>query len=102
VKFAIDGRTVGTVAYEERYPGQFLYVGAQRLAAGSHTLVVERGGGSLHPGSGNDVDPDTRTLGTVVLLARGSQTYEVKVAPASAAPGLCAAPAGYEWMEVIR
>jgi len=102
VSFVLDGHTVGTVAYEERYPSQFLYVGARRLAAGSHTLVVKRGGASLHPGSGNDVDPDTRTLGTIVLLPRGSQTYRVKVAPASAAPSVCAAPTGYEWMEVIR
>lgn len=102
VKFTIDGHTVGTVAYEERYPSEFLYVGARRLAGGSHTLVIARGGASLHPGAGNDVDPDTRTLATIVLLPRGSQTYQVKRAPASAAAGVCAAPVGYEWMEVVK
>ena len=102
LKFLIDGRHVGTLAYEERYPGQFLYIGASTLAAGHHTLTIVRGGGSLHPGSGDDVDPDTRGLGPVVLLPQGSQTYQVRVAPASAAARICAAPVGYEWMEVLR
>ncbi len=102
LKFILDGRTVGTLAYEERYPGQYLHIGARMLAAGRHTLVIERGGGSLHPGSGDDVDPDTRGLGPIVLLPRGSQSYRVRVAPASAAPRICAAPVGYEWMEVLK
>jgi hypothetical protein len=102
LKFVLDGRTVGTIAYEERYPAQFLHVGAPALTAGHHTLVIERGGGSLHPGSGDDIDPDTRLLGTIVLLPRGSQSYEVRVAPVAAAPAICAAPVGYEWMEVIK
>ena len=74
LKFIIDGRAAGTIAYEERYPNQFLQIGARALAAGRHTLVIQRGGGSLHPGSGDDVDPDTRGLGPIVLLPRGSQT----------------------------
>jgi hypothetical protein len=102
IKFLIDGRHVGTVAYEERYPNQFLYVGTSQLAAGHHKLEILRGGGSLHPGSGDDVDPDTRGLGPVVFLPKGSQTYQVRVAPASAAAKICAAPVGYEWMEVLR
>jgi hypothetical protein len=102
VKFLVDGRPVGTVAYEERYPNQALYVGSIELAAGRHTLEMLRGGGSLHPGSGDDVDPDTRLLGSVVFLPKGSQTYQVHVAPASAAAKVCAAPVGYEWMEVLR
>ncbi len=102
VKFLVDGHTVGTVAYEERYPNQSLYVGAVTLAAGRHTLEMVRGGGSLHPGSGDDIDPDTRRLGSVVLLPKGSQTYRVHVAPASSAAKICAAPVGYEWMEVLH
>ena len=102
IEFLVDGRHVGTVAYEERYPNQFLRVGTIELAAGHHTLEIVRGGGSLHPGSGDDVDPDTRGLGPVVFLPGGSQTYQVHVAPASAAAKICAAPVGYEWMEVLR
>jgi hypothetical protein len=102
LEFLVDGRSVGTLAYEERYPGQSLYVGASELAAGHHTLTIVRGGGSLHPGSGDDVDPDTRWLGSVILMPQGSRSYRVQVAPAAAAAGICAAPVGYEWMEVLR
>lgn len=102
LELLIDGRSVGTLAYEERYPGQSLYVGASELAAGHHTLTIVRGGGSLHPGSGDDVDPDTRGLGSIVLLPQGSQSYRVRVAPAAAAARICAAPVGYEWIEVLR
>jgi hypothetical protein len=102
IKFVLDGRTAGTIAYEDRYPNQYLYIGTRTLAAGRHTLTIERGGGSLHPGSGDDVDPDTRSFGPIVLLPRGSQSYRLEVAPAAAAKQICDAPVGYEWMEVLR
>jgi hypothetical protein len=102
VKFVLDGRTVGTIAYEERYPGQYLYIGTAKLTAGQHTLVIKRGGGSLHPGSGDDIDPDTRALGPILLFPQGSQTYQVRLAPASAAHAICSAPVGYEWMELVK
>jgi hypothetical protein len=102
VEFLIDGHAVGTLAYEERYPNQFLHIGASTLTAGRHTLTVIRGGGSLHPGSGDDVDPDTRGLGPVVLVPQSSQSYQVRVAPPAAAARVCAAPVGYEWMEILR
>ncbi len=102
VNFQIDGRPVGMLAYEERYPNQFLHIETVSLGAGRHTLTIVRGGGSLHPGSGDDIDPDTRGLGPVVFVPRGAQTYRVRVAPASAAARMCAAPVGYEWMEVLR
>jgi hypothetical protein len=102
VKFVLDGRTAGTIAYEDRYPNQYLYIGTRTLAAGRHTLTIERGGGSLHPGSGDDVDPDTRSFGPIVLLPRGSQSYRLEVAPAEAAKQICDAPVGYEWMEVLK
>jgi hypothetical protein len=102
IEFILDGRTVGKIAYENRYPNQYLYIGTRMLAGGRHTLTIERGGGSLHPGSGDDVDPDTRSFGPIVLLGRGSQSYRLEVAPAAAAARICAAPVGYEWMEVLK
>jgi hypothetical protein len=102
VNFALDGRHIGTVAYEERYPGQFIYVTAVTVAPGKHTLVLTRGGGSLHPGSGDDVDPDTRILGPIVLARQEAQSVPVHVATnAAAAAKACAAPVGYQWMEVL-
>ena len=102
VKFILDGRSVGTIAYEERYPGQFLRIGSQDVAAGIHTLVLSRGGGSLHPGSGDDVDPDTRALGPIVLLPGDAPSDRVNVVPASEAQRICSAPVGYQWIEVLR
>jgi hypothetical protein len=102
VKFILDGRPVGTVAYEERYPGQFIRIGSLELSAGAHTLTVIRGGGSLHPGSGDDIDPDTRGLGPIVLLPGESPSDHVNVAPASSAARICSAPVGYQWIEVLR
>jgi hypothetical protein len=102
VKFILDGRPVGTVAYEERYPGQLIRIGSRELGAGAHTLTVIRGGGSLHAGSGDDVDPDTRGLGPIVLLPGESPSDQVNVAPASSAARICSAPVGYEWIEVLR
>ncbi len=102
IKFVLDGREVGTIAYEDRYPNQYLYIGKRTLAAARHTLTIERGGGSLHPGSGDDVDPDTRSFGPIVLVARGTQSYRLEVAPAAAAKQICDAPVGYEWMEVLK
>jgi hypothetical protein len=102
VRFSIDGHRVGTLAYEERYPSQFLHIGTAALAAGHHTLTILRGGGSLHPGSGDDVDPDTRGLGPILLLPQGSQAYRLRFASAAAAQRICRAPVGYEWMEILR
>jgi hypothetical protein len=102
IKFILDGRAVGTIAYEERYPGQFLHIGVRTLAAGRHTLEILRGNGSLQPGSGDDIDPDTRGLGVIVLSTQEPQTQPVQAAPASAAARVCGAPVGYEWMEVLR
>jgi len=101
IKFILDKRSVGTVAYEERYPGQFIHIGARQLAGGAHTLELVRGGGSLHPGSGDNVDPDTGELGQIVLIPGESPSAQVKVVPASEAAKVCATPVGYQWMEVL-
>jgi len=102
LQFILDGRKVGTIAYENRYPTQFIKFSTRMLGAGRHTLTIKRGNGTLHPGSGDDIDPDTRTLGQIVLLPAGSQSYRLQVAPASAAARICHSPVGYEWMEVLR
>ncbi len=102
IKFILDGHPVGTVAYEERYPDQFLRIGASQLGSGAHTLTLVRGGGSLHPGSGDDIDPDTGELGPIVLIPGESPPTHVNVVPADDAQKACAAPVGYQWMEVLR
>ena len=70
IRFVLDGKKIGTIAYEDRYPAQFIEFSKRALRAGRHTLTIERGDGSLHPGSGDDIDPDTRTLGADRIAAR--------------------------------
>lgn len=102
IEFALDGRPIGTVAYEERYPDEFIRVGARQLSAGAHTLELLRGRDSLHPGSGNDVDPDTGELGPIVLIPGEAPPSQVKLVPGSEAGKVCSAPVGYQWIEVLR
>ena len=101
--FYLDGRRLRKLGYEERYPNQFLLLGHVMLRAGVHTLRIVRGNGSLHPGSG---DPATetigRTIGAIVFNSEDSTSNRVYVASASRAAQVCAAPVGYEWMEVLR
>jgi hypothetical protein len=99
----VDGRRVASIGYEERYPGQFLYVSSDTLTAGIHTLRLVRGGGSLHPGSGEAaIETATRTIGAVVFSQEPSSANRVYVAPASRMAQICAAPVGYEWIELLK
>jgi hypothetical protein len=100
--FYVDGKRLSSIGYEERYPGQFLLVTSTTLAAGKHTLRLVRGGGSLHPGSGDpSVETAPRTIGAIVFSRDESRPEQVSVAPASQAARICAAPVGYEWLEVL-
>lgn len=98
----IDGRRLSSIGYEERYPNQFLLVGYAKLDAGPHTLRIVRGSGDLHPGSGDPGETVGRTLGAIVFNREDTSDNRVYVAPASRARQVCAAPVGYEWMEVLK
>jgi hypothetical protein len=99
----LDGHKLASISYEERYPNQFLLIGTAQLAGGAHVMRIVRGNGSLHPGSG---DPPTdlagRTLGAIVFSVENSETGRVHVAPANMAAAVCAAPVGYQWLEILR
>ncbi|MHB1810122.1 MAG: hypothetical protein ACYCU0_12645, partial [Solirubrobacteraceae bacterium] len=99
----LDGRRLGTVEYEERYPGQFVFFGSATLSAGTHTLRVVRGNGTLQPGSGDGAgDGEGRTFGAVVVRHETPVDDRVYVAPASAAQRVCRADVSYQWLEVVR
>jgi len=101
--FYIDGRRLTTIGYEERYPNQFLLLSETALAAGLHTLRVVRGNGSLHPGSGSTaIDTEGSTLGAIVFAFQDSDTGRVHIGPTSKAAQLCADPAGYQWLEILK
>jgi hypothetical protein len=99
----VDGKRLSRLGYEERYPDEFLRLGAGVLRAGAHTLRLVRGGGSLHPGSGDlSVETVGRTLGAIVFDGEALNANQVYVAPASRMAKICAAPVGYEWLELLR
>jgi hypothetical protein len=99
----LDGRRLASIGYEERYPSQFLLMSARTLAAGTHALRLVRGGGSLHPGSGDAaIETISRTIGAIVFSRESSLANRVYLAPASRMGQICAAPVGYEWLELLR
>jgi hypothetical protein len=101
--FYLDRRRLTSIGYEERYPNQFLLVDKTTLPGGMHTMRVVRGNGSLHPGSGDPAsDPVGRTIGAIVFTVEDSSADRVHVAPASKAAQICAAPIGYQWLEILK
>jgi hypothetical protein len=99
----VDGKRLSSIGYEERYPDQFLLVADATLGAGRHTLRLVRGGGSLHPGSGDPaVEAIPRTIGAIVFNREASTANQVYVAPATRTAQICSAPVGYEWLELLR
>ncbi len=98
----VDGHRAGSVAYQFRYPGQFLRYGRITLGAGLHHIRLVRGNGSLAPGSGDGPDGNSGVIGPLIFALEGPQDGQLVVVPGREAPRVCAAPVGYEWMEILR
>ncbi len=98
----VDSHRAGSVAYQFRYPGQFLRFATRlRLSAGTHRISLVRGNGSLAPASGDGPDTDSGVVGPLVFTLEVPGDGEVVVAPGGQAARVCAADAGYQWMEVL-
>lgn len=99
----LDGKRLTSIGYEERYPSEFLYMTSATVTAGIHTLRIVRGGGSLHPGSGDaHVETASRTIGAIVFSREPTSANQIYVAPASRMAQICAAPVGYQWIELLK
>jgi hypothetical protein len=99
----VDGRRVGGVAYQDRYPGQFLRLAARvTLSAGTHRVRLSRGNGNLHPGSGDGPDTASGVIGPLIFALQEAEAGKLKVVPGSDGARVCAAHVGYQWMEVLR
>ena len=75
-------RSIGSIAYEENYPGQFEYLGERDVTRGRHSVEIVRGKGSLHPGSGNGVP---QSIGPLILERISAERDQVHYAPAKRA-----------------
>jgi hypothetical protein len=68
VDVLVDGKHVGTAAYQVSYPGEWLLIGSRRLSRAVHRIEITRGGVSLHPGNGDGIDGFNRTIGPLVII----------------------------------
>lgn len=101
VTISVDGREVGALQWRESYQGQYISVADVRLARGTHTLQIVRGGGNLLPGTGNDAGGTTTRVGPVVLDPAWQQEA-VQSAPAAQLASVCGSNRRLDWLEVLR
>ena len=103
VAVAIDGRPVGSVRWRESYPQHYEPLGRATLAAGEHRVDVVRGGGSVLPGTGDEIGPEgiiTR-IGPVALVRHGPRP-QVRTVGARAGMEACRSGRRLDWIEVVR
>jgi hypothetical protein len=101
VTLYVDGRRVGSVAYQERYPGQYLRFGRISLTAGAHEVRLTRPNGDLHSGDGDGPDPSSGIVGALTFTLEQPGGGSLEVVPGREARRVCAAHMGYQWMEVL-
>jgi hypothetical protein len=97
----IDGRLVGAPRWQESYQGRYEPLGTVTLRGRDHTLNIERPGGDLLPGTGNDASGTTTLLGPVVLEPVDEQAA-MRTVPASRLRAVCRSDARMDWIEVVR
>ncbi|HTB71384.1 MAG TPA: hypothetical protein VK707_10410 [Solirubrobacteraceae bacterium] len=98
----VDGRHVGTAAYQESYPGGWILIATSRLSAGVHKIEIRRGGVGLHPGNGNALDDFNRTIGPLVIFPARPATPVVHYDSVGALTRLCGSPRRLRWLEIVR
>jgi len=102
VDVSVDGRHVGTAAYQVSYPAEWILIASHWLSAGLHRVEIERGGISLHAGNGDGVDPFNRTIGPLVIMPAGRGIPAVRYAGVRELPRLCRPSRALRWLEVTR
>ncbi len=98
----IDGRHVGTAAYQVSYPSEWILIGHVHLSNAVHKIEFRRGGFSLHAGNGDGIDPFNRTIGPLALFPVNLVTPAVHYEPVAALPRLCRTSQRLRWMEIVR
>ncbi len=102
VDVSVDGRRVGTAAYQASYPGEWLLIGSRWLSAAIHKVEITRGGISLHPGNGDGVDQFNRVVGPLVIMPVQPAVPAVRYSSVRAFSGLCESSQRLRWVEVLR
>ena len=94
---------LGSLRWRENYPLQYEPLGRLRLAAGRHRFEITRGGGSVLPGTGNEIAAEgiiTR-IGPLALVRRGARP-RVRTVSANAALRGCRGGPPLDWVDVVR
>ena len=102
VDVTVDGQHVGTAAYQESYPTEWLLIGSRELSSGRHRVEIIRGGFSLHPGNGDGVDGFNRTIGPLVIIRSQPAVPTVRYSSVSGFGRICRSPLPLRWVEVVR
>jgi hypothetical protein len=103
VHVSIDGKPIGTVKWEEAYPGNYMPLGLHDLKAGIHKILVQRGGGSPLPGTGNEIGSGSTTglVGPLAFLPSGQE--KLITVSRQRAQELCEdGRTLMDWMEIVE
>jgi hypothetical protein len=102
VTVTVDGREVGRLRWQGNYPRQLEPVGTVSLEAGKHVVEVRRSGGSLLPGTGNEVDLEgTTTRVGELVVAPPDAARPVRTVSSAEAAEACASGEPWDWAEVV-
>lgn len=101
VRVLVDGDEVGSVRWQQSYPGQYERIGTVNLPAGKHTFQIVRGGGTLLPGTGNEVNSGQITTIGPLAFSFPDQGPRLRYAKPSEFREICRGKTGLDWVEVI-
>jgi hypothetical protein len=103
VTVTVDGKEIGDVKWEEAYPGNYMPLGVHDLKAGVHRIVVQRGGGSPLPGTGNEIGSASTTglVGPLAFLPNGQEKL-ITVSKARAQELCEDGRTLMDWMEIVE
>jgi hypothetical protein len=99
VRLLVDGRVVGRVSDEADYPGEQHLAGSALLSAGSHTLSVVSGGGSLAPATGWVAG--NRFFSAVYLRRAGQVGGRIFSASPARTRAICESHRPLTWVEAV-
>lgn len=98
----VDGRHVGTAAYQASYPDQWILIATHYLSRGVHKIELRRGGISLHPGNGDGIDGWNRTIGPLAMFKVGEAIPPVHYESIGSLAPLCHSAQQLRWLEIVR
>jgi hypothetical protein len=103
VAVSLDGRPLGALRWRENYPLHYEPLGYATLAAGRHRFEITRGGGSLLPGTGNEIGAEgiiTR-IGPLAIFPRDARPG-VRIVSVRDGLAACRGSRSLDWIEAVR